>query len=124
MTYIHVAVYMSNNQQAHIQALQWIIWHLQWEIQAIQDIINQLQQEEDPNVIIIEAEPIFEDDDPIWFEISPALLQQDTEALLPYPNPDNASIIAVTNQPTQREWIQEARCRAREWAAECYPNWP
>ena len=116
---------MSNNH-AHIQALQRIIRHLQREIQAIQDIINQLQQEEDPNIIIIDAEPlIFDGDDPIQFEIPPALLQQDTEAVLPHPNPDNASIIAVTNQPnppTRRERIQEARRRAREWAAEQYPS--
>ena len=100
MTYICVAVYMSN-YQAHIQALQWIIWHLQGEIQAIQDIINQLRQEEDPNVIIIEAEPIFDNDDHIRFELPPALLHQDTEATLPYPHPDNASILAVTNHPNQ-----------------------
>ena len=64
MTYICVAVYMSNTQ-VYIQALQWIIRHLQQEIQAIQDIINQLHQEEDPNLIIIEAEPIFDNDKPI-----------------------------------------------------------
>jgi hypothetical protein len=115
---------MSNNQ-AHIQALQRIIRHLQREIQAIQDIINQLRQEEDPNVIIIEAEPIFDDDDHIRFDLPSVLLQQDTEATLPHPHPDNASILAVTNhptQPTRRERIQEARRRAREWAAERYPN--
>ena len=65
MTYIHVAVYMSN-AQTYIQALQWIIRHLQCEIQALQDIINQLSQEEDPNLIIIEAEPIFDNNKPIW----------------------------------------------------------
>ena len=64
MTYICVAVYMSNTQ-VYIQALQWIIRHLQQEIQAIQDIINQLHQEEDPNLIIIEVEPIFDNDEPI-----------------------------------------------------------
>ena len=116
---------MSNNH-AHIQALQRIIRHLQREIQAIQDIINQLQQEEDPNIIIVDAEPlIFDDDDPIQFEIPPALLQQDTEAILPHPNLGNASIITVTNHPNppmQQEQIQEARHRAREWAAEQYPS--
>ena len=126
MTYICVTVYMSNNQ-AHIQALQRIIRHLQREIQAIQDIINQLRQEEDLNMIIIEAEPIFDDDDPIWFELPPALLQQDTEATIPHPTPENASILAVTNHPNQPMWrerIQEARHRAREWAAEWYPSQP
>ena len=113
--------------QAHIQALQWIIRHLQCKIQTIQDIINQLWQEEDPNVIIIEAEPLFfDDDDPIQFKIPPALLQQDTEAILPHPNLGNASIITVTNHPNppamQQEQIQEARHRAREWAAEQYPS--
>ena len=116
---------MSNNQ-AHIQALQQIIQHLQCKIQTIQDIINQLWQEEDPNVIIIEAEPLFfDDDDPIQFKIPPALLQQDTEAILPHPNLDNASIIAVTNHPNPPMWweqIQEARHRAREWAADWHPS--
>ena len=65
MTYIRVAVYMSN-PQVYIQALQQIIRHLQREIQAIQDIINQLHQEGDPNLIIIEAEPIFDNNKPIW----------------------------------------------------------
>ena len=115
-----------SNSQTHIQPLQRIIRHLQREIQAIQDIINQLRQEEDPKIIIIEAEPLFfDDDDPIQFEIPPALLQQDTEAILPHPNLENASIIAVTNQPnppTRRELIQEARGRARAWAAERYPS--
>ena len=100
MTYICVVVYISNNQ-VHIQALQRIIRNLQCEIQAIQDIINQLRQEEDPNIIIIEAEPIFDDDDPIQFELPPALLQQDTEASLPEPNLDNISTLAVTNHPNQ-----------------------
>ena len=60
-----MVVYMSNNQ-AHIQALlQWIIRHLQRKIQSIQDIINQLSQEEDPNLIFIEAEPIFDNDESI-----------------------------------------------------------
>ena len=100
MIYICVAVYMSNNE-AHIQALQWIIWHLQCKIQAIQDIINQLRQEEDPNIIIIEAKPIFDDDDPIQFKLPLALLQQDTKVFLPHPNLDNASILTVTNHPNQ-----------------------
>ena len=64
MTYIHVAVYMSN-AQTYIQALQQIIRHLQCKIQALQDIINQLSQEEDPNLIIIEAETIFDNNKPI-----------------------------------------------------------
>ena len=76
MTYIHVAVYMSNNQ-VYIQALQWIIRHLQQEIQAIQDIINQLSQEGDPNLIIIETEPILDNNKPIWFELPSVLLQQE-----------------------------------------------
>ena len=63
MTHICVAVYMSNNQ-AYIQALQWIIRQLQWEIHPIQDIIDQLSQEEDPNLIFVEAEPIFDNDKP------------------------------------------------------------
>ena len=115
-----------SNSHAHTQALQRIIRHLQREIQAIQDIINQLQQEEDPSIIIIEAEPLFfDDDDPVQFKIPSALLQQDTEAILPHPNLDNASIIAVTNQPnppTRRERIQEARRRAWAWAADQYPS--
>ena len=100
------------------QALQWIIQHLQQEIQAIQDIL--LSQEEDPNVIFIEAKPILDDNNPIQFELPPALLQQETEATLPHPNLDNASLLAVTNlphQPMRHERIQEARHRAREWAA-------
>ena len=114
-----------SNTQVYIQALQWIIRHLQQEIQAIQDIINQLSQEEDPNLIIIEAEPILDDDKPIQFELPSVLLQQEAEAHIQCPNLDNTSQIAVTNlptQPTQREQIQEAWRRAREWAAEQYPS--
>ena len=59
-----MAVYMSNNQ-AYIQALQWTVRHLQCKIQYIQDIINQLSQEEDLNIILIEAEPIFDNEEPI-----------------------------------------------------------
>ena len=94
---------MSNNQ-FHIQTLQQIIRNLQHEIQVIQDIINQLRQEEDPNIIIIEAKPIFDNDDPIRFELPPSLLQQDTEATetsLPEPHLDNMSTLAVTNHPNQ-----------------------
>ena len=100
MTYLCVAVYMSNNQ-VYIQALQWIRQHLQWEIQAIHNIINQLSQEEDPNLIIIEAEPILGNDEPICFKLPSVLLQQETEAIIQHPNLDNASQIAVTtNLPT------------------------
>ena len=89
---------MSNNQ-VYIQALQPIIRHLQREIQAIQDIINQLSQEEDPNLIIIEAEPILDIDAPIRFELPSVLLQQEAEAHIQHL--DNTSQIAVTNLPTQ-----------------------
>ena len=90
MTYIRVTVYMSNNQ-LHIQALQRIIRHLQREIEAIQDIINQLRQAEDPNLIIVEAEPIFDDNEPIHFQLPLALLQQETKEETYHSNPDNAS---------------------------------
>ena len=70
---------MSNNNQAYIQALQWIIRHLQWEIQSIQDIINHLSQEEDPNLIFIEVEPIFDNDESIQFIFPSTLLQQETD---------------------------------------------
>ena len=112
------------NTQAYIQALQRIIRHLQQEIRATQDIINQLSQEEDPNLIIIEAEPIFDNDEPIRFKLPSDLLQQETEADIQHPTLENASQIAVTSTPTQsqvptrREWITEACRRAREWAAE------
>ena len=118
---------MSNNQ-LYIQALQWIIRHLQREIEAIQDIINQLRQEEDPNLIIIKAEPIFDEEEPIQFELPPALLQQETGTTIQYHNLDNASRLAITNLPTQSrqltrwERIEDARRRAREWATEQYPN--
>ena len=97
-----MAVYMSNTQ-AYIQALQRIIRHLQREIQAIQDIINQLSQEEDPNLIIIEAEPIFDNDEPFQFELPSTLLQQETEANLQHPTLDNTSQIAVTSTLTQSQ---------------------
>ena len=90
-----------SNTQVYIQALQRIIRHLQREIQAIQDIINQLSQEADPNLIIIETEPILDNDEPICFELPSILLQQETEAICQHPNLDNASQIAVTNLPTQ-----------------------
>ena len=90
-----------SNTQVYIQALQWIIRHLQQEIQAIQDIINQLSQDKDPNLIIIEAEPILDDDKPIQFELPSVLLQQEAEANIQHPNLDNTSQIAVTNLPPQ-----------------------
>ena len=90
-----------SNTQVYIQALQWIIWHLQREIQAIQDIINQLSQEEDPNLIIIEAEPILDNDEPIQFKLPSVLLQQEAEVNLQHPNLDNTSQIAVMHLPTQ-----------------------
>ena len=101
LDHICVAVYMSNNQ-AHIQALQWIIRHLQHKIQSIQDIINQLSQEEDPNLIFIEAEPIFVDNDkPIRFAFPSALLQQEEAGPNTQdPNLKNASLIAVAHAPT------------------------
>ena len=123
MTDTHVAVYMSNNQ-AYIQALQWIIRHLQCEIRSIQDIINQLSQEEDLNIILIEAEPIFDNDEPIRFVLPPSLLHQETEPNLQEPNLDNTSLIAVAHAPaapqalTRHECIVEAHRRVREWAAE------
>ena len=104
-----------SNTQAYIQGLQWIIRHLQRETQAIQDIINQLSQEEDPNLIIIEAEAIFDNDEPIQFELPPNLLQQGTEADIQHSNLENTSQIVVTNPPTQPqhltqcEQIQEAQ---------------
>ena len=85
MTHICVAVYMTNNQ-AYIQALHGIIRHLQREIQSIQDIINQLSQEEDPNLIFIETEPIFDNNEPIWFTFPSALLQQEAEPNIQDPN--------------------------------------
>ena len=124
MTYIRVAVYMSSTQ-VYIQALQWIIRHLQQDIQAIQDIINQLSQTEEPNLIIIEAEPILDDDELIQFELPSALLHLEAEAHIQHPDLDNTSQITVTNLPTQPmqcEWIQEAWQRAREWAAEHYSS--
>ena len=117
-----------SNTQVYIQALQQIIRHLQWEIDAIQDIINQLRQEEDPNLIIIEAEPILDEDEPIQFELPPGLLQQEAGAIIQHPNLDDTSQLAVTNIPTQSQhlmqWerIEEARWRAREWATEQYPS--
>ena len=127
MTDTHVAVYMSNNQ-AYIQALQWIIGHLQCEIQAIHDIINQLSQVEDPNIILIEVEPIFDSDEPFQFALPPALLHQEVEPNIQEGNLNNASLITVAHAPatpqalTQCECIAEAHRRAREWAAEQYPN--
>ena len=114
--------------QNYIQALQRIIRHLQQEIEAIQDIINQLRQAEDSNLIIIEAEPIFDDNEPIHFELPPALLQQETEGKIHYSNPDSASQIAVSDVPvqqaqlTRRQQLEDAQRRAREWAAERYLN--
>ena len=90
-----------SNTQVYIQALQRIIRHLQQEIQAIQDIINQLSQAEDPNLIIIEAEPILDDDELIQFELPSVLLHQQGEAHIQHPDLDNASQIAVTNLPAQ-----------------------
>ena len=119
----HVAVYMSNNQ-AYIQALHWIIRHLQREIQSIQDIVNQLSQEEDPNLIFIEAEPIFDNDKPIQFTLPSALLHQEAKPDTQDPNLGNISLIAVVHTPTapqvltQQECIATARRRAREWAAQ------
>ena len=116
-------VYMSNNQ-AYIQALQRIIRHLQCEIQSIQDIINPLSQEEDPNIVFIEVEPIFDSDKPIRFTLPPALLHQEVEPNIQEPNLDNPSLIAVAHAPaapqvfTQHEHIAEACRRAREWAAQ------
>ena len=90
---------MSNNQ-AYIQALQQIIRHLQREIQPIQDIINQLSQEDDPNLIFIEAEPIFDNNEPIQFTLPSALLNQGVELDSQDPNFDNASLIAVAHTTT------------------------
>ena len=89
---------MSNNQ-AYIQALQQIIRHFQRKIQSIQDIINQLKQEEDPNLIIIEAEPIFDNDKPVCFALPPALLYQEAESDIQEPNLDNVSLLPVAHAP-------------------------
>ena len=89
---------MSNNQ-AYIQALQWIIRHLQWEIHSLHDIINQLSQEEDLNLIIIEVEPIFDNDQPIRFILPPILLHQEAESDIQKPNLDNTSLIPVAYTP-------------------------
>ena len=95
---------MSNNQ-AYIQALQWIIRHLQWEINSLQDIINQLSQEEDPNLIIIEVEPIFDDDQLVQFALPLALLHQEAESDIQEANLDNASLIPVANDPTTSQGL-------------------
>ena len=89
-----------SNAQTCVQPLQWIIRHLQCEIQALRDIIYQLSQEEDPNLIIIEAEPIFDNNEPIPFELPSALLQQEIEVDIQHPTLENTSQIAVTNTPT------------------------
>ena len=99
LNHICVVVYMSNNQ-AHIQALQWIIRHLQCEIQSIQDIINQLSQEEDPNLIFIEVEPIFDNNEHVQFALPSALLQQEAGPDTQDPNLENASLITVAHAPT------------------------
>ena len=124
MTSIHGAAFMSNNQ-AYIQALQWIVRNLQWEIQSIQDIINWLHQEEDPDLILIKAELIFDFDneEPTQFALPPVLLQQEVEADTQDLNLKDTSQIAIAHAPTnpcivtQKEHIVEARRRAREWAA-------
>ena len=89
-----MAVFVSNTQ-AYIQAHQWIIRHLQHEIHSIQDIINQLRQEEDPNLIIIEVEPIFDNDKPIQFALLPALLDQETRSNTQMPNLQEWAIILL-----------------------------
>ena len=89
-----------SNSQAYIQALQWIIRHLQQEIQSIQDIIDHLSQEKDPNLSFIETEPIFDNNKPIQFALPSALLPQEAESDTQYPNLENASLIAVAHAPT------------------------
>ena len=55
----HVTPFMSR-RQAYIQEPQWVIRHLQYEIAVLQTIVKQLSQEVDPDIIIIEVEPILD----------------------------------------------------------------
>ena len=99
---------MSNNQ-AYIQALQWIIRHLQHEVQSIQDIINQLSQEDDPNTIFVEAEPLFDHHEHIRFTLPPALLQQEAGPDTHDPNLENTSLVAVAQTPTHPQVFTQCK---------------
>ena len=69
-----------SNTQAYFWAHQKIIRDLQCKIHLIQDIINQLRQEVDPNLLIIEEAPIFDNNKAVQFCFPPALLAQETRS--------------------------------------------